>query len=83
MDTRKAAVMEGLEEVKHEENKYEIKAARTIEMPSADTEVNAAGYPTYMNQEAMMYTGLIYSRRPRPAEPSLDSDKLDLTDIIS
>ena len=49
MDTRKAAVMEGLEEVKHEENKYEIKAARTIEMPSADTEVTAAGYPTYMN----------------------------------
>ena len=52
-------------------------------MPSPDTEVSAAGYPTYMNYEAMMYTGLVYSRRPRQGEPSLENDKLDLTDIIT
>ena len=46
--------MDGKEEVKHEEYKYEAKADKVIQMPSADTEVRAAGYPEYMNQEAMM-----------------------------
>ena len=36
-----------------------------------------------MNQESMMYTGLIYSRLERQGAPSLETDKLDLTDIIA
>lgn len=30
-----------------------------------------------------MYTGLIYSRLVRQGEPSLENDKLDLTDILA
>lgn len=41
--------MDGKEEVKHEEYKYEAKADKVIQMPSAETEVRAAGYPEYMN----------------------------------
>ena len=66
------------EEVKHEEYQFVPRPPRAI------TQINTTNFSSSQQQpEALFYTGLIYSRLPRPADPSLETDKLDLSDIIA
>ena len=67
--------------MKHEECDWAAKPAEVLDAIQG-VQVTPAGSLSE-GQEPLIYTGLTYSRLARPAEPSLEQDKLDLTDIIA
>lgn len=81
IQTRKDAVFSAFEEVKHEEYDYVVKNPRLISLDSAITE-SVEPYDSHPSGTSLFYTGLVRSSLPAPPQPSLESDKLDLANIL-
>ena len=77
MADRNIAVFANTEDVKHEESIYAPGPQKVV---GAGTQ--QAIQVAQTEQEALLYSGLIYPRMERPAEPSLETDKVDFADIL-
>ena len=81
MTARKAAAINHFEEAKDEENVFNFKPERVVQMP-AGLSTGAVAEVEFDGQQALFYSGMVYSTLDRAENPSLELDKLDLADII-